>query len=75
MWGVADHLSSLANTIRERYPKAALASEDSEVAELEVLVAHTNESSRTYDGVDLGGERVVAEVRTGLTLKHVVLWS
>ncbi|KAF9509632.1 hypothetical protein BS47DRAFT_1396681 [Hydnum rufescens UP504] len=63
MWGVANHLTALANTVRERYPHSTLASEDAGTAELDVLVAQTNESNHTYDGIDWGAERVVTEIR------------
>jgi len=46
---------------------AALVSETeiittTEEFELSVLVAETNRSDHTYDGIDHGGERIVAEV-------------
>jgi len=71
MWGYPSHVAALANTIQERYLQSAiLATEDSEGVELDVLVAQTNQSNNTYDGVDCGGERVITEVRMDLTLKY-----
>jgi hypothetical protein len=76
MWGYPSHVASLANTVQERYPQPAVpATEDSESVELDVLVAQTNQSNHTYDGVDCGGERVITEVRMNPTLKHVAQQS
>lgn len=58
MWGEPAHVSRLAEVMRETH-KATLGAE----IELDVLIAETNKSAHTYDGVDWGAERVVQEVR------------
>jgi hypothetical protein len=57
MWGRPDHLKALEATIRE-----TVESKTVDDVQLEVLVAKTNQTISTYDGVDWGGERVAAEV-------------
>lgn len=52
LWGNPTHLNYLATTLREAY------SED----QLHVLVASSNANSFTYDGIELGGERITHEV-------------
>lgn len=54
LWGNPEHLKYLANAICERYP------------DLDVLVPKSNSGSFTYDGIELGGERVANEVETRL---------
>jgi len=56
LWGNPDHLKFLSTSLRERYP------ED----KLHVLVAKRNSGSFTYDGVELGGERVAFEIEETL---------
>ena len=52
MWGSPKHLDYVASRLREKH------SED----KLHILVAKTNIGNFTYDGIDLGGERVAQEV-------------
>ncbi|KAF3009774.1 hypothetical protein E8E13_009765 [Curvularia kusanoi] len=54
LWGNPDHLKFLTSSIRERYP------------DLDVLVPKSNSGSFTYDGIELGGERVANEVEARL---------
>ncbi|KAF3034548.1 hypothetical protein E8E11_004124 [Didymella keratinophila] len=54
LWGNPDHLKYLTTSIRERYP------------DLDVLVPKSNAGSFTYDGAEVGGERVADEVETRL---------
>ncbi|KAL1297289.1 hypothetical protein AAFC00_004844 [Neodothiora populina] len=50
LWGNPSHLSYLETTIQEAYP------------DLYVLVAKSNANSYTYDGIELGGERIAHEI-------------
>jgi hypothetical protein len=52
MWGNPGHLASMAATIREKTTNT----------NLHVLIATTNSEELTYDGIELGGERVAEEV-------------
>lgn len=54
LWGNPDHLKYLTTSIRERYP------------DLDVLVPKSNAGSFTYDGAEVGGERVADEVEARL---------
>ena len=54
LWGNPDHLKFLTTSIRERHP------------DLDVLVPKSNSGSFTYDGIELGGERVANEVEARL---------
>lgn len=54
LWGNPGHLSYLASSLRDKYP------ED----KLHILVAKTNSNTFTYDGIDLGAERVTQEIET-----------
>lgn len=54
LWGNPEHLKFLTTTIRERYP------------DLDVFVPKSNSGSFTYDGIELGGERVANEVEARL---------
>ncbi|UPX17457.1 uncharacterized protein EKO05_0007810 [Ascochyta rabiei] len=54
LWGHPKHLNYLTTAIRERYP------------DLDVLVPESNSGSFTYDGIELGGERVANEVEARL---------
>lgn len=58
MWGEPSHLAEVARIIREKFPIDV----DSDGIRLQVLVAETNTSSATYDGIDWGGERIADEV-------------
>lgn len=67
------HLAALKDTISKRhqrkYSSAAYSDAeapvqaDDDAYELEVLAAESNQEQHTYDGIDWGGERLVAEVR------------
>ena len=52
LWGNGSHLNYLATSLREKY------SDD----ELIVLVCKRNASSFTYDGIEVGAERVTKEI-------------
>ncbi|KAF2262839.1 lipase/serine esteras-like protein [Lojkania enalia] len=56
LWGTPDHLKFLATSLRDKYP------ED----KLHILVPKRNSGSFTYDGIELGGERVANEVEETL---------
>lgn len=50
LWGNPSHLSNLAKSLQEGH------------AELHVLVAKSNANTYTYDGIELGGERIANEI-------------
>lgn len=52
LWGNGSHLNYLTTSLRDRFP------ED----ELVILVCKRNASSFTYDGIEVGGERVTREI-------------
>lgn len=52
LWGNPTHLNYLASSLREAY------SDD----QLHILVCSSNANSFTYDGIELGGERITHEV-------------
>ena len=54
LWGNPSHMSYVAQALRDRY------SED----QLDILVAETNSNTFTYDGIEVGAERVTQEVET-----------
>lgn len=56
LWGNASHLDYLVKSLREKY------SED----EMIVLACKRNASSFTYDGIDVGAERVTREIEETL---------
>lgn len=56
LWGRPLHLNHVASALREKYP------ED----KLHILNAKRNAGSFTYDGVELGGERVAQEIEETL---------
>ncbi|KAK4934080.1 hypothetical protein LTR66_015739 [Elasticomyces elasticus] len=56
LWGNPKHLASLATALRKGY------SED----RLHILVAARNADSYTYDGIELGGERITHEIEEKL---------
>ncbi|EOD52291.1 putative lipase serine esterase protein [Neofusicoccum parvum UCRNP2] len=56
LWGNPNHLAYLSSALREAY------SED----QLHILVAARNSGSFTYDGVELGGERIAHEIEEEL---------
>ncbi|KAF9637659.1 protein of unknown function DUF676 hydrolase-like protein [Lasiodiplodia theobromae] len=69
LWGNPNHLSYLTSSLREAY------SED----ELHILVVARNAGSQTYDGIELGGERITQEIedelerlaRNGQTIRKI----
>ena len=54
LWGNPKHMAYVASALREKH------SED----KLHILSAKTNSDSFTYDGIDLGGERVAQEIES-----------
>ncbi|KAK6950937.1 hypothetical protein Daesc_007465 [Daldinia eschscholtzii] len=56
LWGNPNHMKSVAKALRDAY------SED----QLYLLVAKRNAGSFTYDGIELGGERVCLEIEEEL---------
>lgn len=52
LWGNPNHMNNIAKTLRAQH------SPD----ELYLLLAKRNSGSFTYDGIELGGERVCAEI-------------
>jgi hypothetical protein len=56
LWGSPKHLGYLTSALREKY------SED----KVHILVAARNSGSFTYDGIELGGERVTQEIEQTL---------
>ncbi|KAE8149541.1 DUF676-domain-containing protein [Aspergillus avenaceus] len=55
LWGSPSHMNFLAESLRERYGD-----------QLHILVAKSNTGTLTYDGIDLGGERVAREIEETL---------
>ncbi|CAZ85956.1 unnamed protein product [Tuber melanosporum] len=56
LWGNPGHLEYLTTAIRQRY-------DDSK---LQILVAKRNSGTFTYDGIELGGERVTREIEDAI---------
>ncbi|KAL5350038.1 hypothetical protein ACLOAV_005075 [Pseudogymnoascus australis] len=56
LWGNPNHLKNVAKVLRGKYP------ED----ELHILVSKRNSGSFTYDGIELGGQRVCQEIEEEL---------
>lgn len=52
LWGNPNHLQVVAETLRAKYPEE----------NLHILVAKRNSGNFTYDGIELGGERVCQEI-------------
>ena len=52
LWGNPNHLEVMAKSLREKHPEE----------NLHILVAKRNSGSFTYDGIELGGERVCQEI-------------
>ncbi len=52
LWGNPQHLRYIADSLREKHPEA----------HLHVLVAKSNSGNFTYDGIELGGERLTREI-------------
>jgi hypothetical protein len=57
LWGNPTHLGELARIAKETHSEAT-----ADGTRLRILVAESNSSSATYDGIDWGGERVAQEV-------------
>ena len=62
MWGSCEHLRELANTITQVHSTSRTSSAEGPDVELDVLLAQSNQSAQTYDGIDWGAERVTREV-------------
>ncbi|RYP59562.1 hypothetical protein DL769_008470 [Monosporascus sp. CRB-8-3] len=56
LWGNPNHMRSVAKALRAAYPEE----------QLYILVAERNKGSFTYDGIELGGERVCVEIEEEL---------
>ncbi|KAI0973963.1 putative serine esterase-domain-containing protein [Xylaria arbuscula] len=56
LWGNPNHMNQVAEALRAAYP------ED----QLHLLLAKRNSGNFTYDGIELGGERVCAEIEEEL---------
>ncbi len=54
LWGNPNHLSYLASALRDKHSEE----------KLHILVPKTNSDTFTYDGIDLGAERVTQEIET-----------
>ena len=54
LWGNPNHLSYLATSLRDKHSEE----------KLHILVSKTNSDFFTYDGIDLGAERVTQEIET-----------
>lgn len=69
LWGTPIHLANVAKALRDKHPEESL----------HILVAKRNSGSFTYDGIELGGERVCQEIeeeierltREGQTIKKI----
>ncbi|KAL1842663.1 hypothetical protein VTJ49DRAFT_4574 [Mycothermus thermophilus] len=58
LWGNPNHMLNIAKAVRAQYPRD----------QLYLLVAKRNSGSFTYDGIELGGERVCLEIEEELDL-------
>ncbi|KAL2196386.1 putative serine esterase-domain-containing protein [Corynascus similis CBS 632.67] len=58
LWGNPNHMVSVAKALRAQHP----------ADRVYILVAKRNSGSFTYDGIELGGERVCAEIEEELEL-------
>jgi hypothetical protein len=56
LWGNPNHLTYLSAALREKYPQD----------QLHILAVKRNAGSFTYDGIELGGERVTQEIEDTL---------
>ncbi|KAL2131916.1 hypothetical protein VTI74DRAFT_4443 [Chaetomium olivicolor] len=56
LWGNPNHMASVAKALRDQYPPE----------QVYILVAKRNSGSFTYDGIELGGERVCLEIEEEL---------
>ncbi|KAK4506808.1 hypothetical protein PRZ48_000541 [Zasmidium cellare] len=55
-WGNPNHLSHLRDTLQRQHPDDRLY----------ILVAKSNSDNQTYDGIEVGGERIVNEIEQKL---------
>lgn len=62
MWGSPENLTEMKRIIEEM--RCEPSKNDPSGPEIASLVAATNQSTSTYDGIDWGGERVAQEVRS-----------
>ncbi|KAJ6437156.1 lipase/serine esterase [Purpureocillium lavendulum] len=58
LWGNPNHMRNIAKSLRSEYSRD----------ELYMLLAKRNSGSFTYDGIELGGERVCAEIEEELRI-------
>ena len=58
LWGNPNHMAQVAKALRAQYPPE----------QVYILVAKRNSGSFTYDGIELGGERVCLEIEEELEL-------
>ncbi|KAK4195960.1 putative lipase [Triangularia verruculosa] len=58
LWGNPNHMKNVAKALRDQFPPN----------KLHILVAKRNSGSFTYDGIELGGERVCLEIEEELAL-------
>ncbi|KAI0390855.1 DUF676-domain-containing protein [Xylariaceae sp. FL0594] len=56
LWGNPNHMNQVAKAMREVYPEE----------KLHILIAKRNSGNFTYDGIELGGERVCVEIEEEL---------
>ncbi|SLM41011.1 Domain of unknown function DUF676, lipase-like [Lasallia pustulata] len=56
LWGSPKHLSYMATALRDRYRDQGI----------HVLLPKSNEGHRTYDGIEIAGERVTQEIEDAL---------
>ncbi|KAI9886240.1 MAG: hypothetical protein M1823_001975 [Watsoniomyces obsoletus] len=56
LWGNPQHLRYVADSLREKHPEP----------HLHILVAKSNSGNFTYDGIELGGERLTREIEDEL---------
>ncbi|KAI9776374.1 MAG: hypothetical protein M1835_005535 [Candelina submexicana] len=56
LWGNPAHLAQVASALRSRHSETTL----------RILVAESNAGTFTYDGIELGGERVTKEIEDSL---------
>ncbi|KAL1863157.1 hypothetical protein VTK73DRAFT_6421 [Phialemonium thermophilum] len=57
LWGNPNHMANIAKALRAEYP----------ADKLYILLAKSNSGSFTYDGIELGGERVCREIESELS--------
>lgn len=57
LWGNGSHLNYLTTSLREKYPDD----------ELSILVCERNSSTFTYDGIEIGAERITREIEDAIS--------